>query len=163
MRIYRPALLGCILLAAAGCATTARQAAAPAAKSQAEANKAVVLAFTDTVFNKHDVAGAFKQYVGPAYIQHNPKVPDGVEGAIKGLTYVTHTLYPDLRQEVKRVVAEGNLVAIHTRQIRNAEDAASGRGNAIMDIFRLENGKIVEHWDVVEEVPATAANNNTMF
>lgn len=135
----------------------------PTADSLEKRNTAVVLAFTDMVFNQHEVAAAFDKYVGPVYIQHNPVVPDGIEGGVKGLTFLTHTKYPELMQEVKRTVAEGNLVMIHTQQLRNAEERASNRGLALMDIFRVENGRIVEHWDVVEEVPEKANNNNTMF
>jgi predicted SnoaL-like aldol condensation-catalyzing enzyme len=67
--------------------------------------------------------------------------------------------FPALRVEIKRVIAEGNLVATHNLVARSPED----RGMAGFDVFRLENGKIVEHWDARQPVPETAANNNTMF
>lgn len=124
-----------------------------------EANKDAVRGFLDTVFNKHQVADAFQKYVGLVYIQHNPNVPDGIEAAVKGLTWVTTTRSPQLHLEIKRMVAEGDLVVAHTHQIRQPGD----RGQAIIEIFRVQNGRIVEHWDVVEEVPETAKNNNTMF
>ena len=119
---------------------------------------ATVEAFVDTVFNQHKVSEAFDRYVGPTYIQHNPKVPDGREGGVKGLTWLV-TQNPQMRIVVKRVIAQGDLVAIHHHMTKTPND----RGQAVVDIFRLENGKIVEHWDVVEDVPAEAKNTNTMF
>ena len=67
--------------------------------------------------------------------------------------------YPDFRMETKRLIAEGDYVVAHNHLIRKPGE----RGTAVVDIFRLENGKIVEHWDVVQEVPETSANHNTMF
>jgi len=152
----RQARLALLILAMAGalaaCATTG--AAAHAARAQQ--NTAVVLAFLDTVFNKHEVEQAFRRYVGPAYRQHNPLVPDGAEAAVRALTRLTHELAPQLRQEVKRTLAQGDLVAVHSRYLGSGEQAA-------VDIFRLEHGRIVEHWDVVQEIPAAAANDNSMF
>ena len=130
---------------------------APAAQAQL-APAATVEAFVDTVFNQHKVAEAFDRYVGPTYIQHNPNVPDGRDGAVKGLTWLV-TNSPQLRVAVKRVIAQGDLVAVHHHMTRTPDD----RGRAVVDIFRLEKGKIVEHWDVVEDVPAEAKDTNTMF
>jgi predicted SnoaL-like aldol condensation-catalyzing enzyme len=67
--------------------------------------------------------------------------------------------HPDARMEIKRMIAENDLVVVHTHsQLSKAE-----RGSAVVDIFRLENGKIVEHWDVIQAIPEKAANDNGMF
>jgi len=99
-----------------------------------------------------------KRYVGSYYRQHNPNAADGAEpfiGFVKWLTAAN----PQLRVEFKRVVAEGDLVVVHSHNI----PAPGTRGKAVVDIFRVENGKIVEHWDVVREVPEASKNSNTMF
>jgi predicted SnoaL-like aldol condensation-catalyzing enzyme len=130
---------------------------------RAQQNTAVVLAFLDTVFNKHEVEQAFRLYVGGSYQQHNPNVPDGVYGAVRALTKYTHELYPELRQEVKRTVAQGDLVAVHSRYVPTSADRDRGSGQAAVDIFRVEHGKIVEHWDVLQDIPEKSANDNSMF
>jgi predicted SnoaL-like aldol condensation-catalyzing enzyme len=150
------ALLSCMLAACAATGAVSRAAVA-------QQNTAVVLAFLDTVFNKHDVEQAFTLYVGPQYRQHNPGIADGTGAAMQALRHYTKELYPELRQEVKRTVAQGDLVAVHSRYYRHAADRDSGQGQAVVDIFRLEHGKIVEHWDVMQDIPAKAANSNTMF
>jgi predicted SnoaL-like aldol condensation-catalyzing enzyme len=130
---------------------------------RAQQNTAVVLAFLDTVFNKHEVEQAFRLYVGASYRQHNPNVPDGVDGAVRALTKYTHEIYPELRQEVKRTVAQGDLVAVHSRYVPGNAERERGTGAAAVDIFRVEHGKIVEHWDVLQNIPEKSANDNSMF
>ena len=152
------------LLLPLACAVSACATNGPTARAlRAQQNTAVVLAFLDTAFNKHEVEQAFKLYVGPVYRQHNPHVADGIEGAVSALTHLTREVYPELRQDVKRTVAQGDLVAVHSRYTHSAADRAGSGGEAVVDIFRLEHGKIVEHWDVVEDVPGESANDNTMF
>jgi len=129
----------------------------------AHQNTAVVLAFLDTVYNKHEVDQAFRLYVGPVYRQHDPRVPDGRDSAVKALTRLTHETDPQIRLEVKRTVAQGDLVAVHTRYTDEPPAHDSGRGRAVVDIFRLERGKIVEHWNVAEDIPDAAAQDNAMF
>jgi len=126
--------------------------------STLEANKSTVRAMYDLAFNQKKPADAAARYMGPTYRQHNPAAADGtgpfvafVEGFVKA--------FPQLRVEFKRMIAEGELVALHSHFLREPSD----RGMAVMDIFRLENGKVVEHWDVLQEVPSEAANANTMF
>jgi len=126
--------------------------------SSPDQNKANVKAFYDLAFNQRQPEEAVKRYVGSSYRQHNPMAGDGPEPFIGFVKWITGE-NPDLRVEFKRFIAEGDLVAVHSHLI----PARGTRGTAVIDIFRLENGKIVEHWDVVQEVPEQAANQNTMF
>ena len=128
-----------------------------AADALGEANKKIVLAFYDAALVKMDVDAA-TQYLGATYTQHNPTAPDGVEG-VKGLVKFLKEKFPQRKGEIKRVIADGDLVVLHVHSKPTPED----RGSAIVDIFRVENGKIVEHWDVMQPVPETAKNTNTMF
>src|SRR5947209_4033919 len=133
--------------------------AATFAAAQAEqGTKETVVAFYKMVFYDHKVADAFKTYVGASYKQHNPLVPDGIEPSVAFLSK-RFEANPQAINEIKRVIADGDLVAVHVHSRLNDAD----RGRAIVDIFRLDNGKIVEHWDVIQPVPENAQNNNTMF
>lgn len=149
-----------LVLAAAlgGCAATGPMMH-PASVQQ---NTAVVLAFLDTVYNKHEVQQAFRLYVAPDFTQHRRGAPVGNEAAIQALTHLTHDLYPQLRQDVKRTVAQGDLVAVHSVYIRNPAEKDAHR-QAAVDIFRLEHDRIVEHWDVVEDASASSAGDNAVF
>ena len=125
---------------------------------QTEENKELVRNFYHLSLNLKKPEEATAKYLGPYYRQHNPGAGDGAEpfiAAVKGLTKT----FPELSMEPKRIVAEGDIVVLHSHLILKPGD----RGRAVVDIFRLENGKIVEHWDVVQEVPETSANDNTMF
>jgi predicted SnoaL-like aldol condensation-catalyzing enzyme len=121
-------------------------------------NKQTVTAFYNLIFRDHKPAEAFERYGGDKYIQHNPNVPDGKDAVINFFTPFFKA-NPDARSEIKRAVAEGDLVWLHVHSKKTATD----RGRAIVDIFRVEKGKVVEHWDVVQDIPEKAANANTMF
>jgi predicted SnoaL-like aldol condensation-catalyzing enzyme len=122
-----------------------------------EMNKKNVVEFYEKAINQKDFEAASK-YMGPRYIQHNPGAPDGHEG-LKGFLKFLREKFPNSRSEIKRVFAEGDYVILHVHAIREP----GTRGSAIVDIFRLENGKVVEHWDVIQPIPEKPANSNTMF
>lgn len=121
-----------------------------------EANKKLVTEFYERVLNQKDV-GAIDKYVGP-YKQHNPQAADGPEG-LKGYIGYLKQSAPQFKAEIRKVIAEGDLVVLHV----HAVPAPGARGLAIIDIFKVANGKLVEHWDVIQEIPEKAANANGMF
>jgi len=125
--------------------------------SSLEANKKAVQGFYDFVINKKDFESA-RKYMGDRYKQHNPLVADGPEG-LKAFIEFLKTNFPEARSEIKRVLADGDYVILHVHSIR----PPNMRGRAIIEIFRLENGKVDEHWDVIQEIPEESANPNGMF
>lgn len=124
----------------------------------AEQNKKIVTDFYEGVFLKHQVKAYADRYIGDQYIQHNPHVPDGKAPFVDFFTGHFKE-NPEAKSLIKRAVAEGDLVFLHVHSTQNAQD----RGVAIVDIFRVQNGKIVEHWDVQQAIPEQSANTNTMF
>ena len=119
-----------------------------------EANKKAVLEFYEKALNQKDSA----KFIGPRYVQHNPTAPDGPDGFKAFLSFLREK-FPDSHNEIKRVFADGDYVILHVHSVREK----GSRGRAIVDIFRLEDGKIVEHWDVVQDIPEKSANTNGMF
>jgi len=128
------------------------------AKTPQETNKDTVKAFYETAFNDHKPAEAVEKYVGGSYRQHNPMAADGSLAFIDFVSGYAKA-NPGLKVDIKRMIAEGDLVVAHVHIKTSEKD----RGLAAIDIFRLENGKVVEHWDVVQPVPEKSANTNTMF
>ena len=125
-----------------------------------ERNKTNVLAFYDMMFNQSKPAQAMRLYGGATYTQHNPEVPDGKEAFITFFENMAKES-PGKSVEFKRVFAEGNFVTLHSA---HHFPGLLGGTWAAIDIFRLDDqGKVVEHWDVLQKVPATAAHNNGMF
>jgi predicted SnoaL-like aldol condensation-catalyzing enzyme len=132
-----------------GCASVDRPQAEASRMAVATAmNKKLVVDFYRTVF--------IERFVAPGYIQHNPLLASGREAAVKFLS--TRSTRESIA-DIKRVIAEGDLVVLHVHSRNNLGD----RGRAVVDIFRVSDGKIVEHWDVIQPVPDKPANTNTMF
>jgi predicted SnoaL-like aldol condensation-catalyzing enzyme len=123
-----------------------------------EKNTQTVLAYLNLAFNDRKPAEAVEKYGGPHYIQHNPQAPDGFEAFIQFVEGFVEQ-FPQLSLDIKRAVAEGDMVVTHSLIKTSPED----RGTAAADFFRLEDGKIVEHWDVLQPVPESAANDHPMF
>ena len=145
-----------IVVAISVVAISAPAVAQRAYSPQEERNKAVVLDFYEQGLNRKDVAAASK-YLG-SYIQHNPNAEDGPEGFRKFIEFLK-TKYPQSHSEITKVLVDGDFVILRVHAIREP----GTRGNAIVDIFRLKDGKIEEHWDSVQPVPEQSANQNGMF
>jgi predicted SnoaL-like aldol condensation-catalyzing enzyme len=137
--------------------TLTNSAAMAGGSATEEANKKAVLEFYDKGLNQKDFEAASK-YLGPRYVQHNPTAPDGIEG-FRTFVGFLRDKFPDAHSEIKQVFADGDMVILHVHAVREK----GTRGNAIIDMFKLENGKIVEHWDVIQPVPEKSANGNGMF
>jgi predicted SnoaL-like aldol condensation-catalyzing enzyme len=124
--------------------------------SDLETNKKKVVEFYDLLINKKDFESASK-YMAEHYIQHNPRAADGHDGLRAHIEHLKKD-FPGVQSEIKKIVAEGNYVVLHVHSRRTPI-----RQLAIIEIFRLEDGKIAEHWDVVQEIPETSLHSNGMF
>lgn len=155
MNALKPLLAAAMLTVGLSAGATLAQEPRDAARE--EVNRKIVVDFYDKVFNQHMVKeGA--AVLSDDYKQHNPYVPDGKEPFVSYFTQFFKD-NPDARTRIVRSAADGDLVWLHNQSTQNPDD----RGEAIVDIFRVEDGMIVEHWDVIQAVPESSANENTMF
>jgi predicted SnoaL-like aldol condensation-catalyzing enzyme len=131
----------------------------PAARDLAkeERNRAFVIDFYERVFNRHELKVA-EDLVVEKYVQHNPNFPTGRAAFIEILAK-RFQQNPQAHARIVRSAVDGDLVYLHTHSRLNPDD----RGRAIVNIFRVADGKVVEHWDISQPVPEKAANDNTMF
>ena len=120
--------------------------------------KEVVTKFMTKFYVDKQVREAFETWVEPGYIQHNPMAQTGRDAAIAFLEPFFKS-HPDISYSIKRIIADGNLVAVHSHAVFTPGE----RGLAIVDILRVDGCKIAEHWDVAQPVPEKSANSNGMF
>ena len=121
-------------------------------------NKALVLKAYQELFGDHDLK-ALDRYWATPYIQHNPTMTDGIDSVKQMLESLGISHWPKQKVDFKRVIAEGDLVMLQVAQPKSDNMPET----VVVDIFRVENGKIAEHWDVMQTVPANAVNKRTMY
>jgi predicted SnoaL-like aldol condensation-catalyzing enzyme len=124
----------------------------------AEEAKRVVLDFYQFCFVQNQPRAAFDRFVAATLVQHNPALADGAEPALASLERRLRE-NPQIHFDIRHVVVEGDIVVVHALVKSDRQD----RGRAVVDIFRVSEGRIVEHWDVVQPIPETAANPHPMF
>jgi len=135
----------------------AKQSCATSWDRQAQANEKLVIYFNDQLFNGDNLS-VIGKYVGPSYIQHNPTVPNGPDG-LRQLVIKLHSLFPHSKSTVVRAVAEGDLVFVESHVV----SVPGTKGNANFDVYRVENGHLVEHWDVLQTEPSSTVSGNDML
>jgi predicted SnoaL-like aldol condensation-catalyzing enzyme len=119
-------------------------------------NRELVTEFARLFYTERDPRTAFARFVSPDYIQHNPGLPDGPEAAVEGLEPKFRA--EGARFEVQRILVDGDLAVVHLKASR-----PGGPDTAVADFYRIEGGRLVEHWDVLQPVPPASANDHPMF
>lgn len=155
--VAKTILGGAFALLGAACATTP-QSVTPRSADCDLTPRQVVGDFIELFYQQKQVRLAFETWVHEDYIQHKPTLPDGREPVIEFLEGLL-ARFPDRTFTIHRVIASEDLVAVHYHSQAGPDDL----GFAVIDIFRVENCKMVEHWDVVQPVPDLSKNDNTMF
>ncbi|WP_245300891.1 nuclear transport factor 2 family protein [Vibrio echinoideorum] len=123
-------------------------------QSHEELNKSIVVSFySDVLLNRN--SDAIDKYIGDKYIQHNPNLPDGKK-ALKDFINNVPSTTPG---EIVRVLSDGNLVALHVKRFSPGGD----KNRVIVDIFKVENSMIIEHWDVIQAIPEYSINGHSMY
>lgn len=122
-----------------------------------EKNKELIVKLLNTAFNEKNVTAA-SELLTDEYIQHNPMAPTGKAGFLQAIP-AFYSMFPDLKMEIKGLFAEGDYVIAHSHY----QFKKDGNGSAVVDIFRIKDGKVDEHWDVMQEIPEQMAHNNGMF
>lgn len=161
MRLWRTDVRSWVLVTVlfAGLAyATGGSPAVPAKRDCSLSAKAVVENFIDLFYRQKKVREAFETWVHVDYIQHKPNLPDGREPVIRFLEKLLQR-FPDRQFTIHRIIASDDLVAVHYHSQATPDDL----GFAVVDIFRVEGCRMVEHWDVVQPVPMESANDNSMF
>lgn len=155
MSLLKPtaALFALILLAT----FPATLSSAKANNDRKEENRRIVLDFYDKAINQKDADAAIA-HIGNRYVQHNPNAAEGPEGLRNYIAFLREK-FPESHSEIKSSFVDGDYVILHVHAVRTPGE----RGDAIVDIFKMEDGKVVEHWDVIQPIPEKAANSNTMF
>jgi len=120
-------------------------------------NREIVTEFARLFYSERKVQEAFETYVVEDYIQHNPGLEDGRAAAVAALAPMFSE--PDRRFEIKQILVDGNMAVIHVHAIPKPGD----HGASVFDMYRLENGRIVEHWDAIQPVPANPLSKHPMF
>jgi predicted SnoaL-like aldol condensation-catalyzing enzyme len=138
-------------------ASLAIPAVALAETAQEQKNKQVAIDFYNAALNEKNWPKA-EAFIGKRFVQHSIYAPDGSR-SVKELVEMLRKEHPDNHGEIKAAWADGDLVAMHVHVKRNA----THRGWAVVELMRIENNKVVEHWDMFQPVPETAQNDNTMF
>lgn len=121
-------------------------------------NKELIQKLYEVVFNGHDLSRA-NEFIREDYIQHNPGTKTGLKAFIDAFRDVQFKKNPEFKFEIKRMIAEGDLVVVHGHAIPKPGD----RGVAVMDMYRIEDGKAAEHWDIIQVIPENLAHDNGMF
>ena len=127
-------------------------------RSVPDDNKRLVTEFYELAINQQKSAEAARKYIELPYRQHNPEVPDGPDGFVQFISGMQKK-HPKMKVVISKALADDDLVALHVHLTREPNDP----GLAVAEFFRLKNGKIIEHWDVLQPVPEKTASGNSMF